>query len=124
MGKYLKVSDINAYKISLELSKTVWSIVINWDYFEKKTIGSQFVDAVDSISANIAEGWGRYHKKDKIRFFYTARGSVEESKDWAIKALSRKLLSKDEYTEIINCLNALPREIHFLISITNKKLSV
>ncbi|MCK4639103.1 MAG: four helix bundle protein, partial [Bacteroidales bacterium] len=26
-------------------------------------------EAADSISANIAEGFGRYHKKDKIKFY-------------------------------------------------------
>jgi len=32
-----------------------------WDWFAKKHIGGQFVEEVDSISANIAEGFGRYH---------------------------------------------------------------
>jgi len=41
--------------------------MVKWDYFAKKTVGEQFIDAVDSISANIAEGFGRYHKKDKIK---------------------------------------------------------
>ncbi len=63
--KYLTLNDISAYKIAFHLSNYVWDIVIKWDQFAKNTIGRQFVDAVDSISANIAEGFGRYHKKDK-----------------------------------------------------------
>jgi four helix bundle protein len=123
MKKYLKVEDVRAYQLAIELADCVWSIVIEWDYFSKKTVGIQYVNAVDSISANIAEGWGRFHKKDKMKFFYNARGSVEESKDWTDKGYKRKLLKKEEYKKIKEILKTLPREINFLISITNEKLT-
>ena len=67
-NKYLKLNDISAYKIAFNLSNYIWQIVIKWDYFAKDTVGKQFVKAADSISANIAEGFGRYGKKDRIRF--------------------------------------------------------
>ncbi|MCK4663729.1 MAG: four helix bundle protein, partial [Bacteroidales bacterium] len=67
--KYLQLNDIDAYKIAFNLSNYVWKIVINWDWFAKKHVGGQFVEAIDSVSANIAEGFGRYHKKDKIKFY-------------------------------------------------------
>lgn len=80
--KYLKLNDISAYKIAFNLSNYVWEIVVQWDYFAKKTVGEQFVDAVDSISANMAEGFGRYQKRDKIRFYRYSSGSTKESLDW------------------------------------------
>jgi four helix bundle protein len=67
--KYLMLNDIGAYKISYHLSNKIWNVVIKWDFFAKDTIGKQFVRSVDSISANIAEGFGRYSKKDKILFY-------------------------------------------------------
>ena len=67
--KYLKLDNVSAYKIAFFLSNYVWDIVIQWDYFAKDTVGKQFVKAADSISANIAEGFGRYGKKDKIKFY-------------------------------------------------------
>ena len=73
--EFLKLEDITCYEIASELSDYVWEIVSKWDIFTKKTIGSQFVDATDSIAANIAEGFGRFHKKDKQKFYYNARGS-------------------------------------------------
>ncbi len=66
--RYLSVEDLDAYKSSFELSNYVWKIIIRWGYFEKDTVGKQFARAIDSISANIAEGFGRFSKKDKIRF--------------------------------------------------------
>jgi len=85
-------------------------------------IGSQFADAIDSLSANIAEGFGRYHKKDKIKFYYNARGSTYESLSWLEKAKDRKLLTPEEYTKIIKTLKEIPLEINKLIVYTNRKL--
>ena len=78
---YLQLNKIGAYKISFELSNYVWDIVIKWHYLAKDTVGKQFIRAIDSISANIAEGFGRFHKKDKIKFYLNARSSVYESLD-------------------------------------------
>ncbi len=77
--KYLKLQDLQSYKIASDLSDCVWGVVIEWDWFAKKTIGAQIVNSTDSISANIAEGFGRYHKKDKIKFYLNARASVFEA---------------------------------------------
>ena len=57
--KYLQLNDISAYKIAFQLCNYVWDIVIKFAPFEKDTLGKQFAKAVDSISANIAEGFGR-----------------------------------------------------------------
>ena len=122
--KFLKLNDIEAYKISFKLSNQVWDIVLKWDYFSKDTIGKQFVRAVDSISANIAEGFGRYSKKDKIKFFRYSYGSLYESLDWNEKSHIRKLLSEDEYSLIFSELIKLPKAINSLILFTNKKLQV
>jgi four helix bundle protein len=120
--KYLKLNDISAYKIAFNLSNYVWEIVVKWDYFAKKTVGAQFVDAVDSISANIAEGFGRYHKKDKIKFYRYSSGSTKESLDWNEKSRVRKLLKQEEYDHIFQQLDQLPKEINSLIKYTNEKL--
>jgi len=66
---------------------------LKWGFFEKKTIGSQFVNAMYSISANIAEGFGRYHKKDKIKFYRYAQGSIKECYDWNEKSKYRGLIA-------------------------------
>ncbi|MGC9331139.1 MAG: hypothetical protein ACP5DZ_04590 [Bacteroidales bacterium] len=37
-----------------------------WEWFDRRHVGGQFVEANDSMSANIAEGFGGYHKKIKL----------------------------------------------------------
>ncbi|MCH8318235.1 MAG: four helix bundle protein [Bacteroidetes bacterium] len=122
--KFLQFNDIKAYKIAFNLSTVVWDIVITWDWFAKKHVGGQFVEAADSISANIAEGFGRYHKKDKIKFYRYSQGSLKESFDWNEKSKVRKLLKKEEYNYIIGELQKLPKELNQLINFTNQKLKI
>ncbi len=122
--KFLKLSDIESYRISFHLSNYVWDIIIKWSSFSQRTVGEQFVRAVDSISANIAEGFGRYGKKDKIKFYRYSQGSLNESFDWNQKSKVRKLISKEEYDHIFVELQKLPKAINALVSFTNLKLKV
>ena len=119
---YVKLNDVPPYKRAFHLSNLIWEIVLNWDLFAKKTIGSQFVNAADSISANIAEGFGRYHKKDKIRFYHFNRGSLKECFDWNEKAKVKSLISQEEYLKIFKELESLSVEINTLIKFTREKL--
>ena len=120
--KYLELNDISAYKKALMLSNYLWEIVIGWNSFEKQTVGIQFVRAVDSISANIAEGFGRYGKKDKIKFYYYSFGSAKESLDWNEKSKVRKLITPVQYKYFLEELITLPKEIHQLIKFTENRL--
>jgi len=97
-------------------------LLLSWEYFAKDTLGKQWVRSVDSISANIAEGFGRYGKKDKIKFYRYSFGSIKESLDWNEKAKTRNLLSLEQYNYIFQKLQKLPRETNYLIKFTNDKL--
>lgn len=120
----MELEDLSVYKIASSLSDYTWEKVIKWDWFVKRTIGLQLVNAADSIGANIAEGFGRFHKKDKIKFYYNSRGSVFESVFWVDKASKRKLLTNTDYKYLKDKLDELPREINNLISLTNKNLRI
>jgi len=120
--KYLELEDITAYNIAFELINYVWFNVVKWNSFAKFTIGEQLVKAIDSISANISEGFGRYTKRDKIRFFRISMGSLKECLDWIEKARVRNLLNEIDYNRISNDINRLPKEINSLIKYTDSKL--
>lgn len=119
---YLTLNKVDAYLISFRLSNYIWEVVLKWEKFEKWTIGKQLTESADSISANIAEGFGRYHKKEKIHFYRYSYGSMEETKDWIRKVTLRNLLSNDEKTKILSDLQKLPFAINQLIKYTNQKL--
>ena len=121
--KYLDLCDIDAYQRSFQLSNLLWPLVLRWDYFSRDTVGKQFVRAIDSISANIAEGFGRYHKRDKIHFYRYAYGSIQESIDWVSKSRSRKLLSDDQCNQLLSSLKNMLFSLHHLIKFTDEKLT-
>jgi len=120
--KFLTLNDLGAYKKSFIISNYVWEIVLKWEYLAKDTVGKQFIRSTDSISANIAEGFGRYTKKDKIKFYRYSYGSIKESLDWNEKARVRNLLSDEEYAYIFKGLSELPKEINGLVKFTSEKL--
>lgn len=123
MTEYLTLNKITAYKKAFALSNSLWGMVIGWDIFAKQIVGSQFMRAIDSVSANIAEGFGRYGKKDKVYFYRIARASVYESLDWLEKSRRRELISEKEYTSFLRHLKELPKDINVLIKYTNEHLS-
>lgn len=92
------------------------------EIFDKDTVGKQFTRAIDSISANLAEGFGRYSKKDKIHFYRIASGSRYEAIDWNEKSKLRNLINDEEYQHIFNELQKLPKAINSLIKFTDDKL--
>ena len=120
--KYLKLNDISAYKTAFHLSNKIYEIAMRWKNFDKDTLGKQFVRSMDSVSANIAEGFGRFKKREKIWFYYVAKGSLFESLDWNEKAKKRGLITEEEYKEIFTDLQKLPKSINWLIKYTNENL--
>ena len=122
--QFLSLESVQPYISSSSLSDLIWDTVSLWNTFEKQTLGIQLVRCVDSIPANIAEGFGRYHKKDKQKFFYNARGSVYEAQFWIEKAKRRSLIDEKEYTIMKKILDNLPKEINWLIKVTEDKLTI
>jgi four helix bundle protein len=119
---YLTIQKIGAYNKSFDFSNEVWDTVMTWDFFVKDTFGKQFVKAADSISANIAEGFGRYSKKDKVRFYRISLGSLEETGDWIRKAYRRELITPEINTKFTDAINDIRVEIFHLIKFTNENL--
>jgi four helix bundle protein len=81
--------DLEAWKEGHKLVLDVYKITSDFPNDEKFGIISQLRRAVSSITANIAEGFERYHFNDKIKFYYQARGSNGEVQNFLI--LSRDL---------------------------------
>ena len=114
--------SLDIYRVSEELSDSVWRIVRGWDPFARDTIGKQLVRACDSIGANIAEGTGRKSFQDNRRFVRIARGSLYEAQHWLRRAFRRELLKKSDVEALRKLVDELsPRLNAYLNSIGPKK---
>lgn len=106
---------MDVFILSEDISNILWDIVKQWPYFERDTIGKQVVRAADSISANLAECHGRFHYRDKQKFAYYARGSMEETKSWIRKGQHRKLINNKQNEQLCSILNSLGPKLNRLI---------
>lgn len=106
------LDEFNTYQVAMKLGESVWDIVSKWNYFEKDTIGKQFVKAADSIAANLSEGLGRYHYKETKNFSYYARGSMFETETWLTKSYNRKLVTEEIFLKIKSDLEIIGQIIN------------
>ena len=70
--------NLKVWQKGMELVKQVYAITRQFPKDEQFGLTSQMRRAAVSVPANIAEGKGRYHKKEYIQFLYMARGSIYE----------------------------------------------
>jgi four helix bundle protein len=122
-NNYVKLGDLDVYKLSVELSEIAWNIFENFDWQIKKVIGDQFIRAIDSVGANIAEGYGRFHYKDRIKFYYNSRGSLLESKHWTFLLNRRSLIDKQRYHKLLFKEDEIHRKLNSYISTCYKSLN-
>jgi four helix bundle protein len=78
MGKIKSYKDLEIWQLAVKLIVKVYRLLKAFPLEEKFGIIAQIKDAVVSVAANIAESFGRFHYKDKIKFLYNARGSLLE----------------------------------------------
>lgn len=116
----MKLEELNVYNLAMDLGNEIWEVVKTWNIFEKDTMGKQLLRAADSIAANLAEGFGRYHFKDVRNFGYYSRGSLYEMKTWLIKAFNRELISEDNFVEFVKKIDNLGVKLNNYINSIGK----
>ncbi len=117
----VRFEDLRVLQVAEGVADGVWKLVVAWDGFAKDTVGKQLVRAVDSVGANIAEGYGRFHFGEKLQFFYYARGSLFETKYWLNRAKNRQLLSEQICEEYGRQLSNLALQLNTLAKQTKQQ---
>src|SRR3989339_1712377 len=112
MEGYVKLEDLFVYKISMELCDSAWKIYELFQWQDKKIIGDQFITAVDSVAANVAEGYGRYHYLDRIKFYYNARASLLETKYWIQTLHKRNMIDENKFEIFVEKLKLVHYQVN------------
>ena len=121
MGKIKNFTDLEIYQKSLELTKEIYKITQTFPEAEKFGLLSQLTRSVSSVGANIAEGFGRYYRKEFVRFLYNARGSLTETLHHLIIAFEVGYISQKKLDILEQKLTVLHIKINNLISSLKKK---
>ena len=70
--------DLEAWKAAMDLVESIYTLTRQFPDEERYGLTSQIRRAAVSIPSNIAEGYGRVHRGDYVRFLSIARGSLCE----------------------------------------------
>jgi len=92
--------DLEVYKAAREFRKKMYGVARRLPDFEKFGLASQIRRAAVSLTNNMAEGHGRYHFADQVRFFLGSRGLLQELVDDINVCNDEKYLEGDEITEL------------------------
>ena len=94
--KFQTFEDLEVYKAARDFRKGMYLITRRLPDFEKYDLASQIRRAAISLTNNMAEGHGRYHYPDQIRFFLHSRGSLEELVDDLNVCLDENYISDED----------------------------
>ncbi len=110
--------DLEVWKKCREFRKDIRKITKTFPPEEKYQLVDQLKRSSRSTTANIAEGFGRFHYQENIQFCRQARGSLSESLDHLICAFDEEYISKETLNNLKEqyelCLKILNGYILFL----------
>jgi len=115
------LEDFQVYNLAMETGETIYLLVSKWNYFDKDTVGKQLVRASDSIAANLSEGLGRYHYKERKNFSYYSSGSLFETITWITKAHNRNLIEDSVFEDLNKKLNTISIKLNNYIKTIGAK---
>jgi four helix bundle protein len=92
--------DLDVWKVGREIRRDLYRLATHLPKHEQYCLGQQLRTAAVSLTANIAEGYGRFHFKENVQFCRIARGSAYELLDHLIACKDQGCLDESQYEEI------------------------
>jgi len=93
--------DLECYKAARELRRKASALCRNLPPDERFRLVDQLIRSSRSVTANIAEGFGRHHHQDHLQFLRNARGSLYETMDHFHTALDDAYISEEEHNHLV-----------------------
>ena len=112
--------ELEAWKKCRELRKDISQLTKKSPAEEKYKLVDQMIRASRSVTANIAEGYGRYHYQEYAQFCRTSRGSLTELQDHLTVAIDESYISREELDgfnqRIEECIKLINGFIKYLLN--------
>ncbi len=116
--EFKSFEDLEVWKECRQLKKSISLVAKKFPPEEKFKLTDQIIRASRSTTANIAEGYGRFHYQENIQFCRQARGSLLETLDHLITSYDEKYLDENELNKFreqySGCLKLLNGYIAYL----------
>ncbi|OGJ52258.1 hypothetical protein A2335_02175 [Candidatus Peregrinibacteria bacterium RIFOXYB2_FULL_32_7] len=115
--------DLEVWKEAHKLILEIYKIIKTFPKEERFGIIEQLRRAGTSITANIAEGFGRYHFKDKIKFYYQSRGSLLEVQNFLLLSKDLGYINTEKYNECEKKIDGIKKLTNGLINSISKQIN-
>ncbi|MBI3335909.1 MAG: four helix bundle protein [Candidatus Portnoybacteria bacterium] len=115
-SKIRSFTDLKAWQEGHELVILVYQITKKFPKEEMYSLVDQMRRAASSVTANIAEGFGRHTYKEKIQFYYQAQGSLTELKDHILTAKDVGYINRQDVQRLAEKANSTHRLLQGLIT--------
>ena len=111
--------ELEAWKKARDLRKEISTLTKSFPKEKKYRLVDQMVRASRSVTANIAEGYGRFHYQENVQFCRQSRGSLTELQDHLTVALDEEYITEEIQTvydaKAEECIRILNGYINFLL---------
>ncbi len=118
-------TDLEVWQKARTVRNQIYQVCRDLPVDEKYNLNLQMKKAAVSLTANIAEGYGRFHYQENIQFLRTSRGSAYELLDHILTCVDQKYISIELANEIndqlMNCIRLIDGLIRYLNGQKNKK---
>jgi len=112
---YRSFTEMPVWQKANKLAVDVFNLTVDLPRSEDYGLTSQIRRSSNSVSANIAEGFGRKTKKDKAYFYTISRGSAFETQSHLIYGTKVEYFNKEEVKELFEEYNNLIFELNKII---------
>jgi len=101
MGTIRKFEDLIAWQEAHKLTLLIYKITEKFRYQRNITLFHNFDELWVSVESCIAEGFCRFHYKERLQFYFDARGSIGEIQSQIFDARDLKFVSEANFQKVI-----------------------
>jgi len=112
--------DLEVWQLGKQIVLITYRLTESFPASEAYGLTSQMRRATVSVPANVAEGFGRYHYMDRVKFFLNARGSLNELKSHLLIARELELVHNEPAGAMCERLETLSVKLNNLIAATRR----
>ena len=117
-------TDLIVWQKAHEFVLETYKVIRDFPMEERFALCTQFQRAAVSIPANIAEGYKKLSKADKLRFLNISQGSLEECRYYIILSRDLSYINNNTYNELIGSLEETSKLLNsYIRGVLNKQLA-
>ncbi len=119
----MRFEDLTVWQLARKYRHRIYQVSDGWPRREMYGLMAQIRDAAVSVTANIAEGYGRYHYGENIQLCRVSRGSLSETLGHLYTALDEGYITRDIFDELYAQGREVERVLNGYINYLKRQLA-